>query len=166
MRQIEIDEEIYDHLRLSNRPGETLSDTLKRLLKHIPADSQMWQDHPDFIEANKLQELINNREFRAQRNAKDRFLFILSYLYRKDPERFKLVLEYKGTKRRYFGTSKDDLEVPGKTVSARKIPGSEYWVVTNSSTSFKGDILRNVLMIMDYGGRTGEKIRRLFLESF
>ena len=145
MKTIDIEDQIYDFLlRNSVRIGETASEILWRLLN--------LDDSKNEIETNsEISEYLRSSSFKAHRKAIDKFMGILSNLHGTDPENFKKVLKLKGRNRKYFALSRDELENSGRSVQPRRIPDSNYWVITNNDTPKKRRMLEDVLHILGYG---------------
>jgi negative modulator of initiation of replication len=97
-----------------------------------------------------LEECILEPQFRFERDAVGRFLFILSWLHKRHSKDFAKVLDIRGRSRRYFATSANALEESGTSVNPQKIPNSSYWVVTNNDTPKKGRILYSVAYRLGY----------------
>jgi hypothetical protein len=49
---------------------------------------------------------------------------------------------------RYFGKSREEIERSGTSTQPRNIPGSPYWVMTNSPTHQKKQMLRDALKLL------------------
>jgi negative modulator of initiation of replication len=167
MKSIEIDDELYRYL-LSNVQsfGETPSETIRRLI-HFPlptngsaplcaaagarsAATSAANSSPSRAESEITSFLITPM-FRSQRQAVDKFLSILSWLYQRDEEKFKReVLPIGGRKRKYFSDSERDLMQSGSSVNPKLIPGSMVWVVTNNDTPKKKRIVRDVMIALGF----------------
>lgn len=175
MRTIEIEDDIYEFLR--QRQGtfsERASDVLRRLLKFdstvpsapqasgpgggLPSEAlkRALQETKDGISADPrkkvLWDFLKGPEFTTERNAVGKFLAVLAFLERENRDRFPAVQGISGRSRRYFAKSESDLEQSGNNVHPKKIPGSEYWVVTNNSTQSKVELLLQVLRLLGYDG--------------
>lgn len=177
MRMIEIEDDIYDYLRQQQTTfsGESASDVLRRVLKldsaapstprtlsseqPLPRDAwQRWglQQTKDEIvrdpRKNALWEFLKGPEFKAERNAVGKFLVLLGFLHRENRDKFVAVQGISGRSRKYFAKNESDLEQSGTSVHPKRIPGSEYWVVTNNSTQSKVELLLQVLRLLGYEG--------------
>lgn len=173
MKTIEIDDDIYEYLRKQQTTfnGESASVLLRRLLKlessNLPTPSVKTPKRPlspelrealqhtsDEIQRDErkkaLWEFFKEPQFRATRNAVGKFLALLALLERENPDKFAVVGNIDGRSRKYFAKSEAELEQSGMSVNAKRIPGSEYWVVTNNSTVSKAELLRRVMKMLGY----------------
>src|SRR5262249_50724366 len=85
-------------------------------------------------------------EFKFAGNPTDRFLFVLAWAFRKQPDAFdRACREIRGTHRVYFARSADDIERAGTSTKPKRIPGTPYWALTTLSTNAKNELLTKVL---------------------
>lgn len=98
----------------------------------------------------EISDCLNDSAFMAQTDVIGKFLFILSYLYKRNPDDFKKVLALSGRRRKYFSGSSQELEASGSSVFPKQIPNAPYWVVTNNDTPKKRRMLEDVLRILGY----------------
>lgn len=176
MMMIEIDDDIYEYLRKQQTTfsGESASVLLRRLLKlessnppnapiskpQRPLSPEMRRDIHQEIEEKMQQdgrikplwEFLKEPQFKARRSAVGRFLALLAAIERQNPGRFGAVENINGRTRKYFAKSRADLEQSGTNVNAKRIPGSEYWVVTNNSSQSKTELLLQVMKTLAYDG--------------
>lgn len=104
---------------------------------------------------------LHSPQFLNARDTKDRFLVILSWTYKRHPKEFGEIatrINKRGRIRKYFARSREDLEKSGHSVNAKEIPESNWWVVTNNDTRRKKDILRDVLLMLDYSAEIVAKL--------
>lgn len=81
----------------------------------------------------------------------DRFLSILTALYRKGKWRFENAAPLvKGTKRSYFGRSYSEVANTGNSNKPEQIPGSEWWVSSNNDGSRKRAIVEKLMVRMGF----------------
>jgi negative modulator of initiation of replication len=104
---------------------------------------------------------INKEELAMQRGAVGRFLLILAALYRAHPAQFSVVNEISGRDRLYFANSENKLAESGSSTKPRQIPGSPFWVITNSNTTRKKMMLTKASISLGYSDSDVEKIREL-----
>lgn len=162
MHTIEIDDDVYTYLlRNTARIGESASEILRRLLR-VPgsggraAVSRTKPATPlgiiDGAPAGRTEVLayLSDPRFQAERDVVGKFLFLLSSLYRRDPEGFEKVLNLSGRSRKYFGRNSEELERSGNSVFPKRIPDSPYWVVTNSDTQKKCRVLQDAMRLLAY----------------
>ncbi len=108
-----------------------------------------------------MDRFLRSAEFLSARDTKDRFLAILSWLHKRHPKEFGEIttrINKRGRIRKYFASSREDLEKSGRSVNAKEIPESNWWVVTNNDTKHKKDILRDVLRMLNYSAEIVEKL--------
>ena len=148
MTTIEIDQEIHDYLlqRVRNF-GESASDVLRREL----GLNGISRSTPNSALPNhELTEFLESSRIKHARGVVGRFLEILSVAFSQNKEEFDLVLAIQGRGRIYFAKSKKEIEASGNSTQPRQIPGTPYWVMTNSPTTQKKEMLREVLDGLGY----------------
>ncbi|WP_113906133.1 replication initiation negative regulator SeqA [Aliidiomarina celeris] len=109
--------------------------------------------------AGKVLDNITDEDLAAQKGKVGRFLYILSVLYRCHTKSFHQVLNIRGRDRLYFATSEQALLQSGKSTNPKEIPGSGFWVITNSNTTKKKSMLTRVAETLGYSAAEAEKIR-------
>lgn len=188
MKQIDIDDELYQYIASNTQSiGESASTILRRLLNlngddNTPVaknnqNNQTATQAPidDTPATNDSQEqevvtpvkqtnanvfnILNKEELAMQKGVVGRFLFILSAFYRTHKKEFSAVLDIKGRDRVYFATSKEDLVNSGSSMNPKNITDSEYWVMTNSNTTRKKMMLHEVALCLGYSAEQAEEIR-------
>ena len=87
-----------------------------------------------------------------------RFLYILSSLEQKHGANFDRVLEVQGKGRLYFATSEQELSDAGYNTNPKQIGKSKYWVMTNSNTDRKKQMLTEVSKILGYSAGSIETL--------
>jgi len=148
MKTIEIDDDVYEHLLQNTiQIGETASQILRRLLG-IPGGS--ITEEPVKSSNTVLSECLNSPTFKAKRTMIDKFLYILSFVHKRDPEQFEKVLAISGWSRKYFAHSSQELKESGRSVYPRQIPDSQFWVITNTDTRQKRRMMQEVLKLLGY----------------
>jgi negative modulator of initiation of replication len=182
MKNIEIDEELYQHIASNTQYiGESASSILRRLIK-LPTESKT--DTVKTAEPEVVREIeeevvekqtvaatldvngtvfnyINKEELAMQRGAVGRFLLILAALYRVHNQQFSSVCNIRGRDRLYFAASEDELAASGSSTKPRQIPDSPFWVITNSNTTRKKMMLTEVGRALGYNEQDVEDIREL-----
>lgn len=167
-KMIEVDDDIYEFLRQQQTTfSEGASEVLRRSLKlspgnghgpkpsHLPeALKRVVAETKAEISANPkkkaLWDFLKGTEFTAQRNAVGKFVSLLAFLWRENRDKFAAVEGINGRSRKYFAKSESDLDQSGNSVHPKRIPGSEYWVLTNNSTQSKVELLLQVLKLLGY----------------
>ncbi|HTJ79831.1 MAG TPA: hypothetical protein VL357_12620 [Rariglobus sp.] len=147
MKTILIDDELYAYLVGNTKEiGESASAILRRLLGlNTPAGLSSSGFDPaekfDFLKDwESLRHLTQTRKF----------LHILAWAHRKHPQDFAKLLTIEGSRRKYFAQDAEILRSSGANTNPRPIPDSAYWVITNSSTAKKAEILSEVFRLLGY----------------
>ncbi len=151
MRTIEIEDDVYEYLlQNTTQIGESASKILRRLL-----DISGNVPYPDDkIPDTDLSECLSDPNFITKRTVVDKFLFILSYAQKRDPEQFKKIpaaIFGRRGGRKYFALNSKDLEDSGNSVNPQQIPDSPYWVITTTDTPKKRRMLQETLKFLGYG---------------
>lgn len=182
MKNIEIDEELYQHIASNTQYiGESASSILRRLI-NLPdetASEAVAEPAPVAVEGQTSETVetpkaatttdvdgsvfnyINKEELAMQRGAVGRFLLILAALYRVHNQQFSTVCQIRGRDRLYFAASEAELAASGSSTKPRQIPDSPYWVITNSNTTRKKMMLTEVGRALGYNEQDIEDIRDL-----
>tara|TARA_R110000744_G_scaffold33507_4_gene78652 strand:- start:3833 stop:4387 length:555 start_codon:yes stop_codon:yes gene_type:complete len=183
MKNIEIDEELYQHIASNTQYiGESASSILRRLIK-LPTEhnAEVAAAEPDIVEPieeevveeqvttatatldvnGSVFNYINKEELAMQRGAVGRFLLILAALYRVHNQQFSTVCNIRGRDRLYFAASEAELAASGSSTKPRQIPDSPFWVITNSNTTRKKMMLTEVGRALGYNEQDIEDIRDL-----
>jgi negative modulator of initiation of replication len=182
MKNIEIDEELYQYIASNTQYiGESASSILRRLI-NLPDDAiaEVVAEPTAVLAVEKSTEVvetetsqptndingtvfnyINKEELAMQRGAVGRFLLILAALYRVHNQQFSSVCNIRGRDRLYFAGSEAELAASGSSTKPRQIPDSPYWVITNSNTTRKKMMLTEVSRALGYNEQDVENIRDL-----
>lgn len=123
---------------------ETASDILRRLL-NLETSTEL--KNTDLSE-HELSEDLSGLKFRLL--MVDAFLYLLGRVYSQKPKDFQKVLLIKGRKRKHFAESREEIEGSGDSTQTKQIPGSSYWVMTNSASDRKVKMLKRVLVVLNY----------------
>jgi negative modulator of initiation of replication len=99
---------------------------------------------------HELMPALSDPEFAQQHAVVDKMLYILSAAYKLKPDAFEKVLLIQGRGRRYFAKSEMEIKNSGKSTQPRNITGTEYWVMTNSPTPQKQELLGRVLRLLGF----------------
>lgn len=169
MKSIEVDEELYRYIASQTQHiGESASDILRRLLM-VPNQTVQQSDivmpvRPKGIVVSKdagnvtkmdrvkeMRTLLISDEFAVQEKAIGRFMMILSSLYRIDPKGFAEAAAIKGRTRVYFAESEETLLASGKTTKPKAIPETPFWVITNTNTDRKRQMVEQLMGKMNFG---------------
>jgi negative modulator of initiation of replication len=148
-----MDQEQYEELRSQLNALETgLREVRKALELHAPeravpvAEAPVAKPSADDLSfsGSELSAFLESDDFEVLSEAVDRFLGILGFLHHFHGEGFAKVSEIRGRKRVYFSRSAQEIEMSGRATTPRQIPGSDWFVVTNNSTSNKAALLVQV----------------------
>lgn len=99
---------------------------------------------------SKIDQLIESKKFKETSVSVRKFIQILTVLYNENPKGFIAATEIKGRKRIYFATSKNALLNAGSTTKPRQIDNTPYWVITNTNTGRKRNIIAQLMAEMGY----------------
>lgn len=155
MKTVSIEDDVYEFLlKRSTRIGESASDILRRELKIRPNSGNTGNTSPQtngsVFASGSLGAFLQTPEFLVESDALGKFLAILSCLHKQDPKKFPAVLNLTGRKRRYFGSSANELEKYGNSVMPRQIKASPYWVISNTDTPKKRQMLSQAMRVLGY----------------
>ena len=167
MKTIEVDEELYRYIASHTQHiGENASVILRRLLgfdvsqSHIPL-SLTVSNMTAGVKKNKvdsshdaicvMQDLLLSNNYADKHKAIDRFMLILSTLYNLNKEAFVAATEVThGRTRIYFAADEQTLLASGKQTKPRLIPGTSYWVITNTNTNRKRNMIEQIMQDMQF----------------
>lgn len=160
MRTVQLDEDVYEHLRANiEEIGESASDILRRLLqlRHPasaagaePAGVGSGSSDGTTAALEPLRTFLQSERLRYLGNTTDRYLALLAFAHDQHPEGFSKVLGVSGRKRLYFAGTCAEIENSGNSTYPQQIPGTEYWAMTNTDTKQKRDILGQVLQLLGF----------------
>lgn len=158
MKTIELDDDLYFFIASQTRHiGESASDILRRLLEQpgqltpvaeVAAPTQP-QSRP-VADAQGLQSLLDAGTLQQEEKSINRFMLVLSTLYRDNPEGFTQATEIKGRKRVYFSRDPEALRASGSTTKPKQVPDTPFWVITNTNTSRKQNMVAQLMNSMGY----------------
>jgi negative modulator of initiation of replication len=97
-----------------------------------------------------IAKLIKNKKFKETTVSVTKFIQILSVLYAENPKEFDSATDIKGRKRIYFAKSESELLSAGSTTKPRHIENTPYWVITNTNTGRKRNIVTQLMAEMGY----------------
>ncbi|RWR01114.1 hypothetical protein ED28_15160 [[Pantoea] beijingensis] len=177
MKTIEVDEELYRYIASHTQHiGESASDILRRMLKfsagqHVaeattgsgvsvaketpPAKTESRPQ--DRVRA--VRELLLSDEYAEQKRAVNRFMLVLSTLYCLDPKAFGEATEsLHGRTRVYFAGNQQTLIQNGTHTKPKHVPGTPYWVITNTNTGRKRSMVEHLMLSMQFPVELTEKV--------
>lgn len=178
MKTIEVDDELYQYIASQTRHiGESASDILRRMLKISaaaqPATSAPKEAAPqpsvtalakpiatpvkDKVRA--VRELLLSDEYAEQKKAVNRFMLVLSTLYSLDNKAFAEATEsLHGRTRVYFAGDEQTLLQNGNQTKPKHVPGTPYWVITNTNTGRKCSMIEHIMQSMQFPAELIEKV--------
>ncbi len=176
MKTIEVDEELYRYIASQTQHiGENASDILRRLLmvSHVDAHAATLAPvqrskgivvskdagrSPSKDRTKAMRSMLISDELAEQEKAIGRFMLVLSTLYKIDMRSFSQAAVIKGRTRVYFAEDEKTLLESGKTTKPRHIPGTPFWVITNTNTNRKRQIVENMMDRMGFSGDIIDKV--------
>ena len=146
MKQIEVDDEVLAALAKHATGFNVVpNDVLRRILglESQPQSSSQ--------EISTLQTFLKSQEFQRNRQAVDRYLAILSWLWTAhEDELSAVILHYERGNRLYFATSQAEVINSGDGITARHIPLSPFWALVTLDNKTKRLILEEILSTLGY----------------
>ncbi|MFC3394942.1 replication initiation negative regulator SeqA [Brenneria rubrifaciens] len=172
MKTIEVDEELYRYIASHTQHiGESASDILRRMLKFTAGQVVSPQAREPIASAKPLsapgpsdrvrmlRELLLSDEYAEQNKAINRFMLVLSTLYTLSPQAFAAATEsLHGRTRVYFAGDQQTLLQHGTHTKPRHIPGTPYWVITNTNTGRKRGMIEHIMLTMQFPAELTEKV--------
>ncbi|QTL38890.1 replication initiation negative regulator SeqA [Xenorhabdus budapestensis] len=173
MKTIEVDEDLYRFIASQTlHIGESASDILRRILKldagqpvqtTQPASEPVLVDKAPAVRSRDtvrvMRELLLSDEYAEKKKSVERFMLVLSTLYNLDSENFsKATEEMHGRTRTYFAGDEHTLLTSGKQTKPRHIPGTPFWVITNTNTDRKRSMIEYVMQSMSFPANLIEKV--------
>ena len=156
MKTIELDDDLYFFIASQTRHiGESASDILRRLLEQpvkagttVPAAPVVQPQ--SLADAMGLEALLDSDELQKEEKSINRFMLVLSTLYRDNPDSFTQATEIKGRTRVYFSRDPEALRASGSTTKPKQVPDTPFWVITNTNTSRKQNMVAQLMASMGY----------------
>lgn len=173
MKTIEVDEELYRYIASHTQHiGESASDILRRMLNFTAGQviaAPMVTTKKDErtvsapVRANDsvraVRELLLSDEYAEQNKAINRFMLVLSTLYTLEPKAFSAATDQlHGRTRVYFAGDEHTLLQHGVHTKPKHIPGTPYWVITNTNTDRKRSMVEQIMQSMQFPAELIEKV--------
>lgn len=179
MKTIEVDEELYRYIASHTQHiGESASDILRRMLKfsagqRAPAatpvaaiagstakeSAVVKEEARPLDRVRAMRELLLSDEYAEQKKAVNRFMLILSTLYNLDPKAFAAATEsLHGRTRVYFAGNQQTLVQNGTHTKPQHVPGTPYWVITNTNTGRKRSMVEHIMQSMQFPTELTDKV--------
>jgi len=182
MKTIEVDDELYRYIASHTQHiGESASDILRRMLKFsavsqpasgapaakaaptaAPAAAPAVEAKPanpvkDKVRA--MRELLLSDEYAEQKRAVNRFMLVLTTLYSLDSKAFSEATEsLHGRTRVYFAEDSRTLLKSGNQTKPKQVPGTPWWVITNTNTGRKCSMIEHIMQSMQFPAELIEKV--------
>ncbi|MBU5640228.1 replication initiation negative regulator SeqA [Citrobacter sp. S46_ASV_140] len=176
MKTIEVDDELYSYIASHTKHiGESASDILRRMLKfsaasqpvtpvvkEVRAVQAVVEAKPVNLVKDKvraMRELLLSDEYAEQKKAVNRFMLVLSTLYSLDQNAFAEATEsLHGRTRVYFAADEQTLLKNGNQTKPKHVPGTPYWVITNTNTGRKCSMVEHIMQSMQFPAELIEKV--------
>ena len=176
MKTIEVDDELYQYIASQTRHiGESASDILRRMLKFSAASQPVTPVvkevravqpvveakpvNPVKDKVRAMRELLLSDEYAEQKKAVNRFMLVLSTLYSLDQNAFAEATEsLHGRTRVYFAADEQTLLKNGNQTKPKHVPGTPYWVITNTNTGRKCSMVEHIMQSMQFPAELIEKV--------
>ncbi len=111
----------------------------------------------------QMENLLNSDAFQQEKKGVNRFLQVLSLLYKENPEGFAAAVEpLQGHTRIYFARDEETLLSYGNHTKPKHIPESPFWVITNTNRQRKMLMIEKTMSEMQLPQTLIEKIRQFF----
>jgi len=175
MKTIEVDEELYRYIASHTQHiGESASDILRRMLKFTAGQTapvapvvQEAKETAAVVKSEArpqdrvraVRELLLSDEYAEQKKVVNRFMLILSTLYNLDAKTFGEATEsLHGRTRVYFAGNQQTLTQNGTHTKPQHVPGTPYWVITNTNTGRKRSMVEHIMLSMQFPAELTEKV--------
>ena len=176
MKTIEVDDELYSYIASHTKHiGESASDILRSMLKfsaasqpvtpvvkEVRAVQAVVEAKPVNLVKDKvraMRELLLSDEYAEQKKAVNRFMLVLSTLYSLDQNAFAEATEsLHGRTRVYFAADEQTLLKNGNQTKPKHVPGTPYWVITNTNTGRKCSMVEHIMQSMQFPAELIEKV--------
>ena len=176
MKTIEVDDELYSYIASHTKHiGESASDILRRMLKFsavsqpvapvvkevraVQAVVEAKPVNPVKDKVRAMRELLLSDEYAEQKKAVNRFMLVLSTLYSLDQNAFAEATEsLHGRTRVYFAADEQTLLKNGNQTKPKHVPGTPYWVITNTNTGRKCSMVEHIMQSMQFPAELIEKV--------
>jgi len=156
MRSIEVEEDVYFYLLGRTANSDVSCSELLRRVLGLTGDTGQRHDlglaSREGAPPSAVEVWIRSPRFLAETTSLGRFMCLLYFLHEKHGDGFDVVLDLSGRKRRYFALSAEELDETGQSVFPKPIAGSPFWVVTNTETAKKRQLIESVMRMLGYSG--------------
>ena len=116
----------------------------------------------DEFEAALLQ-FVKSWEFKRPTAKVDRYLALLAWLIARRPEARAVLLRYdRGRTRKYFATSREEIDQHANAPNPQRIAATGLWALTTTSTDLKLNVLNDVMHCIGISLPTRQEVLREF----
>lgn len=177
MKTIEVDDELYSYIASHTKHiGESASDILRRMLKFsaasqpaAPVTKEVRVASPAIVEAKPSKRLKTrfaqcvNFCFRTNTQSKsERSIALccccLHYILLTPRRLPKQRNRCRGRTRVYFAADEQTLLKNGNQTKPKHVPGTPYWVITNTNTGRKCSMIEHIMQSMQFPAELIEKV--------
>ena len=150
MKTVQIEDDLYTYIAAQTLEiGEPATSILRRLL-NIPKQGDQEPKQTMNSPAHELAKLLVEPTFTRSTPAVYRMLKIFQEIHIQHPTDFYKILDIRGRDRLYFAKSEKEILASGTSTQPREIEGSGCWVMTNSTTRMKQQLVIDVLSKLNY----------------
>ena len=176
MKTIEVDDDLYRYIASHTQHiGESASDILRRMLKVAAsrdaaapatvapavavAATEQKPVSPVKDRVRAMRELLLSDDYAEQKKAVNRFMLVLSTLYSLDASAFAAATDsLHGRTRVYFAGDEQTLLHSGNQTKPKHVPGTPYWVITNTNTERKRSMIEHIMQSMQFPAELTDKV--------
>ena len=106
-----------------------------------------------------MREMLLSDEYAEQKRAVNRFMLVLTTLYSLDSKAFAEATEsLHGRTRVYFAEDARTLLKSGNQTKPKQVPGTPWWVITNTNTGRKCSMIEHIMQSMQFPAELIEKV--------
>ena len=135
MKTIEVDDELYQYIASQTRHiGESASDILRRMLKISAASQPATPATKDVVSQPRQLYSLDNKAFAEATES------------------------LHGRTRVYFAGDEQTLLQNGNQTKPKHVPGTPYWVITNTNTGRKCSMIEHIMQSMQFPAELIEKV--------
>lgn len=141
MREIQLTDEVYQGLKSFSEDFETDPSRVIGALLDRPEGDRV---------GTKLLSFLKSPAFRALHTDADRYLAVLGFIFQHHRSDFRDFVEHLSSRRKYFGSSPEEIRETSRHNQARQIPHSPYWAIMNIDTATKRRFLRRAMEFVGF----------------
>jgi len=159
MKTIQIDDDIFSYIasKTTDIGRESPSEILRRLLGVSKKETSILPQSGNIH--HEWEAHLTKTEFLVLNSGTKKFLHILGIIAKEKGPLFEKILEIQGRDRKYFAKSEGEILQSGQSTHPKKIPGTQYWVMTNLSTLDKRRRIGEVMKLFQYSKPAMDAVR-------